>query len=243
VRSTCIVLLIVVTSVVAMAESAPPVPGSEAVPLLPEAALNPADPTRGKIFGTVVETMDAGRYTYVQVDTGTERLWAAGPHTAVTVGDPVSIAGGTLMVDFFSKSLERKFDRLYLVSAIGVPSGEKTPPEGHAKDAAPPEEAIDTTGIERPQGGRTVAEVVRDRAGLAGQQVLVRGKVVKVNLRILGRNWIHVQDGADKVIVTTDGTAEVGSTVLVRGTVVTDKDFGYGYKYDVLIEDANVTAE
>jgi hypothetical protein len=249
VRSTCIVLLIVMASVVATAESAPPSPGSAAEPLLPEATLNPADPTRGKVFGTVVETMDAGRYTYVQIDTGEERLWAAGPHTEIAVGDPVSVAGGTLMVDFFSKSLDRTFDRLYLVGAIGVPSGEKAAPAGHTAGTAPAAETVDTKGIERPEGGRTVAEILEDRAGLVGQQVVLRGKVVKINMQILGRNWIHVQDGttgpggADKVIVTTDGIAEVGNTVLVRGTIVTDKDFGYGYKYDVLVENASVTVE
>ena len=42
---------------------------------------------------------------------------------------------------------------------------------------------------------------------------------------------------------TTSATAEVGDTVVISGVLVTDKDFGYGYAYDVMIEDAEVTVE
>jgi hypothetical protein len=119
---------------------------------------------------------------------------------------------------------------------------------GNGTATEPPVE-IDVSGIERVEGGYTIAEIFENRARLAGQEVAVRGKVVKFNSEILGRNWIHLQDGtvgpggAKDLVVTSDEVAEVGSTVIVRGTVVTDEDFGYGYAYDVLIHEASVTVE
>ena len=65
---------------------------------------------------------------------------------------------------------------------------------------------------------------------------------------IMGKNWLHVKDGTgtsgtDDLVVTTSVTAKVGDKVLVNGKVSSDKDFGSGYRYDVIIEDAEVTIE
>ena len=44
--------------------------------------------------------------------------------------------------------------------------------------------------------------------------------------------------------VTTAGTVpNVGDTVVVKGTVALNKDFGMGYQYDIIVEDAEVTVE
>ena len=93
------------------------------------------------------------------------------------------------------------------------------------------------------------AEVIAGKASLAGSEVALRGKVIKMNASIMGRNWLHLSDGTvgpdgeRAVIASTEDIAAVGSTVVVRGTVATDRDFGSGYNYSVLIEDAKVTAE
>ena len=94
----------------------------------------------------------------------------------------------------------------------------------------------------------TVAEILASENSLGGMEVLVRGKVVKFNANVMGKNWVHLQDGTGKVgtndlTITTDETAELGATVLVRGTVTLNKDFGHGYRYEVLIEDATITTE
>jgi len=86
------------------------------------------------------------------------------------------------------------------------------------------------------------------KAELAGKSVSVRGKVVKFTPEIMGKNWIHLQDGTgaegtSDLTVTTSASAKMGDTVTVSGVVVIDKDFGYGYAYDVIIEDAEVTVE
>jgi hypothetical protein len=76
----------------------------------------------------------------------------------------------------------------------------------------------------------------------------VKGKAVKVNNGIMDRNWIHLQDGtgaagANDLLVTTKATVNRGDVVVVRGTVALDKDFGAGYSYSLLIEDATVDAK
>lgn len=110
-------------------------------------------------------------------------------------------------------------------------------------------EIVDLTGITKAEGGKTVAEVFAEKDQLAGQQVTFRGKVVKVNANIMGRNWLHVRDGSgdegsNDLTVTTEGVLpEIGDTVLVTGQVAVNKDFGMGYVYGVIVEDAAVTIE
>ncbi|MBK9020219.1 MAG: hypothetical protein IPL72_09560 [Sulfuritalea sp.] len=94
----------------------------------------------------------------------------------------------------------------------------------------------------------TVAALNQNKAGLAGKTISAQGKVVKVNNGIMGRNFVHVQDGSgeaakgtNNLIVTSKQTANVGDQVAVSGVVVVNRDFGSGYSYPLLIEDASIT--
>jgi len=130
----------------------------------------------------------------------------------------------------------------------GHPEAGMPASEPHPMPSAPVQ-AVDLSGIEKAEGGKTIAEVFAEKDQLAGQMVVIRGKVVKTNPRIMGKNWLHVRDGSgaegsNDLTVTTAGTSPtVGDTVVVTGPVVLNKDFGMGYTYDVLIEDAEVTVE
>lgn len=93
---------------------------------------------------------------------------------------------------------------------------------------------------------KTVAALNQNKAALAGQKVSVKGKVVKVNNGIMDRNFIHVQDGtgdanSNNLVVTSKQTANVGDKVTVSGVVVVNRDFGSGYSYPLLIEEASIT--
>lgn len=122
------------------------------------------------------------------------------------------------------------------------------PGETHPAPVAPAAD-VDLTGIAKAEGGKTVAEVFAEKDALAGQPVTFRGKVVKSNPNIMGKNWLHVRDGSgedgtnDLTITTAGDMPNVGDTVLVTGIVTLNKDFGMGYAYDVLIEDAEVMVE
>ena len=124
-----------------------------------------------------------------------------------------------------------------------------TMPPGETHPAPKAAAEVDLTGIAKAEGGKTVAEVFAEKDALAGKPVTFRGKVVKTNPDIMGKNWLHVRDGSGEegtndLTITTAGTLpNVGDTVVVTGNVTLNKDFGMGYAYDVLVEDAQVTVE
>ncbi len=206
--------------------------------------------------GTVVETMNAAGYTYVQVDSGTEKFWAAAPEFQVAVGDSVAVPEGMPMPNYHSKTLDRDFELVYFVPAImaggaggamsAAPAGEL--PSGHPAIGAPTAEDIDMTGIVKAEGGKSIEEIYAGKAELAGQAITVRGKVAKFSPEIMGKNWIHLQDGTgaegtNDLTITTSTMAKTGDTIVVTGVLTTDKDFGHGYQYDLIIEDAQITVE
>jgi hypothetical protein len=226
-----------------------------------------AAPAPTKYFvGKVLETMDAGGYTYVNVDNGTEKIWAAAPQFAVKVGEKVSVPEGMPMKDYESKTLNRKFDVVYFVGAVGIggqPPAQMAAPAGAApmtETAQMPEGAhpkldpvqaakdakVSFDGIKK--ADKTVGEIYAGQESLGGKAVTVRGKVVKFSAQIMGKNWVHVQDGTGQaggndLTVTTADNVKVGDTVLVSGKITLKKDFGMGYKYDLIIEDGQVKAE
>lgn len=250
--------LVLLSTTASRAEPAPAPHGS----LAPGLSGHPPPPdpasgdSKGIISGKVLETMDAAGYTYVRVADAGGEIWAAGPQTSVKVGDTVTFPRGMVMKNFRSEKLGRTFENIAFVNSIAVGEPAASSAE-RAKGKADPHGAIaksggasiDLSGIERAEGGKTVGEIFDQKESLAGKEVLLRAKVVKANFGIMGRNWLHVKDGttssagAEDLTVTTSGTAEVGTLVLVRGKVSVNKDFGFGYHYDVMIEDAALTVE
>jgi len=192
--------------------------------------------------GVVVTTMNAGSYTYLEVETKGSRYWAAVPQMDLTVGDQVDVAPGSEMKSFFSPTLNRTFDSIIFTSSVKV----------LGKDGSADKSATSKPPVRQTQGGssviKTVEQVYADREGLKGKQVQVRGKVVKFTPGILGKNFLHIQDGSGKegtndLAVTSQETVKIGDRVLVLGTLDTDKDFGAGYTYKAILENAKITLE
>ena len=93
---------------------------------------------------------------------------------------------------------------------------------------------------------QTVAALNQNKATLAGKTVSAQGKVVKVNNGIMGRNFLHLQDGTgdaanNDLTITSKQTAKVGDQVTISGVVALNKDFGSGYSYPLLIKEASIT--
>lgn len=207
----------------------------------------------GGFSGQVVETMNSGGYTYVLVETGKGKAWATAPQFAVKKGDSVVVPPGMPMQNYRSQTLNREFELVYFVGAIkvagaGQAAGQPQMPAGHPAAAAAGKPAVDASGVKTAEGGKTVQEIFTGKAELSGKEVTLRGKVVKVSRQIMDRNWLHIQDGTggngtNDLTVTTSGMAQVGDTVVVKGIVSTNKDFGYGYKYDVIMDNATVVVE
>lgn len=120
------------------------------------------------------------------------------------------------------------------------------PPHGGAMGST----AVDVGDVKVPRAAgpdaRTVAEIHAQRAALKDRPVTLRGKVVKFNPGILGKNWLHLRDGTgtagkdNDITVTSQDTAGVGDVVVVKGKVAVDLDIGMGTPYPVIIQDAKV---
>ena len=94
--------------------------------------------------------------------------------------------------------------------------------------------------------GQTIAQIYMEKDVLKGKSVKVKGKVVKYNPDIMNRNWIHIQDGTGNennydLLVTSNDKTKIGDVIVAEGTLALDKDFGAGYAYKVLIENAKIT--
>jgi len=257
VTSTILRLLVLAATILsAGACSGSETPEAEAPAVMP-ASVDASPPMGQAISGAVLETMDAAGYTYVLVDTGDQKVWAAGPQTAVTVGDKVYLTDVMAMRDFHSQTLDRTFDVVYFVGSIQGGSAPAAPgsamqqaPPGHGptSGAAASANAVDLSNIEKVSGGSTVAELFAGGGKLEGREVSVRGRVVKVNAGIMGRNWLHIRDGSgsegsNDLTVTTADMAKLGDLVVIRGTLKTNQDFGHGYSYEILVEQAKVEVE
>ena len=96
--------------------------------------------------------------------------------------------------------------------------------------------------VEPCDGCITIAKLFENKKSYSGKVVRIKGKVTKYNPGIMGKNWVHIQDGTEfdggfDLTVTTDNAATMGENVTFEGKIVLDKDFGYGYFYNVLMED------
>jgi hypothetical protein len=200
------------------------------------------------LSGKVLESMDSGGYTYVNIENAGRQTWVAVPRTKVTVGQDISFQPGAVMTNFQSKTLNRTFKTI--VFSGGVIGRHETESVGTPANHTPPKVPADMTiKVEKAPGpdAYTVAELYEKRSSLDKKSVVVRGKVVKFSANIMGKNWIHIQDGSgdplkgtNDILVTSHDTAKAGDIVTAKGTLYKDKDFGSGYKYSVIVEEAGI---
>lgn len=239
-------------------------------------------PDETALQGKVLETMDAGGYTYLHLDSQRGKVWVAIPETKVAVGEEVSSAPGMIMRNFTSKTLNRTFESIVFSPGLGAvlsdapaaPAQQQNQGDSfsqaleaearaggnpHAGGAAMAQgNSVGSAGaivpsaaikVDKAPGSDSysVGEIFAQAKQLDGKKVRVRGKVMKNSRMIMDRNWLHLQDGTgdpdkqqhDLVVTSTDDAAE-GDIVTVWGTVAADRDFGSGYSYQVLIENATV---
>lgn len=197
------------------------------------------------LSGKVLETMDSGGYTYVNIQKNGKTTWVAVPQTKVAVGQEISVAPGMVMMNFKSNTLNRTFDSIVFsggVAGHGSKSSMQKPSEGKQAET----KKIKVAKATGPNA-YTVAELYQKSAALDNKSVVVKGQVVKVSQAIMGKNWVHIQDGSGdaskgshNIIATTQDLPSVGDIVTAKGTLYKDKDFGSGYKYAVIVEEASV---
>lgn len=89
----------------------------------------------------------------------------------------------------------------------------------------------------------SLAELFENKSKYANKTIKVRGEVVKYNNAIMGKNWIHLQDGTEykgtnDLTITSKMETKVGETVTIEGKITLNKDIGSGYFYDIIMEEA-----
>ncbi|HEX2866425.1 MAG TPA: hypothetical protein VHO03_05255 [Ignavibacteriales bacterium] len=202
----------------------------------------PVTAQEGVHTGKVIDKINASNYSYLQLEENGNTYWIAAPQMQVEKGETVQFAKAMEMKNFHSESLNRTWESILFVSDVAKNGQLAQPTMGaHPKVTAEQEQVK----VEPVKGGKTVADVYAQKESLKGKTVSVRGKVVKYNAGIMGKNWIHIQDGTNNqgnfdLLITSTDEAQVGSVVTVEGKVSVNKDFGAGYSYSVLLEDGKV---
>jgi len=192
----------------------------------------------------VIEHMDASNYTYMKVEEKDNEYWIAVPQMEVEDGAILYFTKSMEMKNFRSESLDKTFESILFVDDIS-----QTPHSTDGKISHPNVESTrEDVKVEPLKDGYTIARVFDEKESLAGMRIKVKGKVVKYNEGILDHNWIHIQDGTGEqgkhdLVVTTQASVQIGQTVIAEGTIALDKDFGSGYVYSILLENAEIKVE
>ena len=203
--------------------------------------------THAVVIDSIIQTSN---YTYLLGRENKTSTWLAVPTTEAQVGKTYYYMGGMAMNNFASKELKRSFDVVMFLGGISdVPLDETGNAQNnpHANDkpykrVVPTENKIEVN-IEPIADGITIKELFSNKEKYAGKTVKIKAKVTKYNEAIMNKNWAHLQDGSNfegkyDLVVTTESTVKVGDIVVIEGTVILNKDFGYGYNFDLLVENA-----
>ena len=203
----------------------------------------------------VKEVIQTSNYTYLRVEKNKQEQWIAVGKMEAKEGDVVYFEQGMEMTNFKSPELGRTFESVLFVNEIsdepivhsampgGMGSEMGQQPLG-SKPEKPVLEKLDIK-IEQPAGATSISDLYAKKADYAGKPVTVRGQVTKVNVNIMDRNWVHIQDGTSSgedfdLTVTTNDVPKVGDIVTYSGTFSVNKDFGYGYSYTIILENGEV---
>ncbi len=194
----------------------------------------------------VNDVLHTEKYTYLDVTENGEQFWVAVPRKEVVKGETYYYVGGLMKKNFKSREYDRVFETVYLVSdvrkepiftgnasvadALSKVGNEES--HNHEQDIRQPDEIV------------PLEELFNNKEKYAGKEIQVRGKCVKINKQIMGRNWVHIQDGTGgekpfDLTVTTSVDVPVGTVVTFTGKIGLNVDFGAGYKYDIIMQDAH----
>ena len=219
------------------------------------------------IEGTVLDVMQVPEYTYLKlkVSDGRER-WAAIATQSIEKAAKITILAETTLHQFESKALHRSFDEIAFGSVYdpSTTAANAACPTGNGPSQSPGNQAAHAHGSNnseatdvpvRPlprapgKNGHTVSEILSMREALSGKRVRLRATVVKATYDVLGKTFIHLRDSTgdsssstNDLAVTTALRPNKGDTLLLEGTLAVNKDFGSGYHFDALLEDAEVVA-
>ena len=205
--------------------------------------LNEADVQKNEPhIAKVIDKISVKGYTYLQVTENKNDYWIAVPAMDIENGETVYFSKFMVMEDFRSDNIDRSFDKILFVE-----DARKSPTPSEMKNIHSGASSVEKQqiNIEPLKDGMSIQQIYSDKASLKGKVVKVKGQVVKFNKQIMKRNWIHIQDGTGTendfdLVITSDSEVKVGDVIIAEGELAVDKDFGAGYFFPVIIENAQL---
>jgi hypothetical protein len=193
----------------------------------------------------VADFAQTPNYTYIKASENGNEYWIAVTKMQPEKGQTFYFSKSMEMKNFKSEALNRTFESVLFVQDISPTP--PTPPSSQ-KPVTHPQVFSQTkqdVKIEPLKDGKTIEQIYDQRNNLNGETVKVKGQVVKFNPHIMGRNWIHIQDGTGSnnnfdLMITSADSVKTGDVVVVEGTVEINQDFGAGYSYPVLLSNASI---
>lgn len=212
-----------------------------------------ANPNQHKVV--VKEIIQVSSYTYAKVEEGSKEVWIAFKKSEIANGETLYFEGGMEMANFKSTELNRTFpsilflDRVSKTPITAAAATTQADPHGTGMgggEQPSPQKPVlekEEVKIEKPAGGVAIGDLYTNSKSYESKVVKVKGKVTKYNAQILSKNWIHIQDGSGTkenfdLTITTDDEVKVGDIVTFQGKITLNKDFGSGYFYKLIMEDA-----
>ena len=193
----------------------------------------------------ILEVVPTAKYAYIRVKEDSENYWVASSPGNFVTGKEYVFNEAVVKYDFKSPSLDRVFDSIYLVTKI-VPLARKDELKRlrfnpHAKSGDENEETSQKQNSEIQIQQLTLTELLNDPQRFEGELIEISGLCTKVNTNIMDRNWIHLkadEDAAEELVATSKEAPAVGETIVLHAIVRLNKDFGAGYVYPILLEEA-----
>ena len=197
----------------------------------------------------VEEVLPTARYVYLRVKEGDKEFWIATRKAEINRGEIYLYRGGLLKTNFESKEYDRIFDEIYLVSNLVSEDHSQHETASAAGSTAKKEIVVKEdipTHTEKAivhKGTIKISDLVSDPKKYEGHTVQLSGKCVKVNPNIMNLNWIHLQDGSKDdfdMVITSNTFVPEGKLITIRAVVSLNRDFGAGYKYDLILENGTL---
>lgn len=191
------------------------------------------------------DVIQTSGYTYLLLNEDGKEYWAAVSRFEAEKGKTYYYKDGMEMSNFKSKELNRTFESIQFIMEFSDQPIQEKKQEILTTKGKQSIERVDGIKVEAAGGAVKISDVFAGKASYAGKKVKVTGQVIKFSPEIMNKNWVHIQDGSESngsfdLTITTMETVAVGTVVTFEGVLAVDKDFGYGYKYDVILEESKL---
>lgn len=190
--------------------------------------------------GKILEIQDGGSYSYIKIQTKEKTFWVATMKASLEIGKILTVKEQVWMKNFKSTALNKTFDEILFADLTGANKNIKNVHGVHGQSLKKKPNPSFNKDIVISKGKAvkvTIKELYENKAKYKNKNVEIEGEVIKISNKVMGNTWIKLKNADSSVIFRSpneDESIKIGDKVKAVGTLNTDIDFGYGYKYEVL---------